>query len=63
MAYKALKAQVKNRGKAPDAFLDELIAWGKDAPEEIFAPTKRTTSIRRCVRRWGRGAIISTGGR
>ncbi|MFL6738012.1 MAG: hypothetical protein ACJ8FJ_02355 [Sphingomicrobium sp.] len=40
MAYKALKAQVKNRGKAPDAFLDELIAWGKDAPEEIFAPNQ-----------------------
>jgi hypothetical protein len=38
VAYKALKAKVKNRGKAPDAFLDELIAWGKDAPEEIFAP-------------------------
>ena len=36
MAYHALKAQVKNRGKAPDSFLDELIAWGKDAPDEIF---------------------------
>ncbi|MFL6757534.1 MAG: hypothetical protein ACJ8EG_08170 [Sphingomicrobium sp.] len=35
-----MKAQVKNRGKAPDAFLDELIAWGKDAPEEIFAPNQ-----------------------
>src|SRR6185295_2246704 len=36
MTYHALKAQVKNRGKAPDSFLDELIAWGKDAPDEIF---------------------------
>jgi hypothetical protein len=38
MAYHALKARVHNRGKAPDAFLNELIAWGSDAPEEIFAP-------------------------
>jgi hypothetical protein len=38
MAYDALKARVKNRGRAPDSFLDELIAWGSDAPEEIFAP-------------------------
>lgn len=38
MAYDALKAPVKNRGKAPDSFLDELIAWGAEAPDEIFAP-------------------------
>jgi hypothetical protein len=36
MAYDALKAKVKNRGRAPDSFLDELIAWGADAPDEIF---------------------------
>jgi hypothetical protein len=40
MAYHALKAQVKNRGRAPDSFLDELIAWGKDAPDEIFTPNQ-----------------------
>jgi len=38
MAYGALKARVANRGRAPDAFLDELIAWGANAPEEIFVP-------------------------
>jgi hypothetical protein len=38
MTYNALKARVKNRGRAPDSFLDELIAWGADAPEDIFAP-------------------------
>ncbi|WP_295525891.1 M15 family metallopeptidase [uncultured Pseudacidovorax sp.] len=38
MAYTATKQHVYNRGIAPDAFLDELIAWGKEAPEEIFAP-------------------------
>ncbi|HEX8308155.1 MAG TPA: hypothetical protein VF645_07010 [Allosphingosinicella sp.] len=37
MAYGALKAEVKNRGRPPDSFLDELIAWGLDAPDEIFA--------------------------
>jgi hypothetical protein len=38
MTYQALKAKVKNRGRAPDSFLDELIAWGKDAPDDIFVP-------------------------
>ena len=38
MAYKALKHRVLNRGVPPDKFLDELVAWGKVAPDEIFAP-------------------------
>lgn len=38
MTYHALKAKVLNRGIAPDAFLDALIAWGIGAEEEIFAP-------------------------
>lgn len=38
MSYGALKQHVFNRGVPPDAFLDELIAWGKAAREEIFAP-------------------------
>lgn len=38
MTYTALKAKVSNRGFPPDSFLDELIAWGKTAPAEIFAP-------------------------
>lgn len=40
--YQATKQHVLNRGVAPDAFLDELVAWGKSAPDEIFAPN--TTS-------------------
>ncbi len=32
-----IKSKVSNRGTPPDAFLTELIAWGKSAPEEIFA--------------------------
>ncbi len=38
MAYVALKARVLNRGTPPNAFLDELVAWGRDADEDIFAP-------------------------
>lgn len=29
---------VANRGTPPQAFLNELIAWGRIAPDEIFAP-------------------------
>ena len=38
MAYKATKQHVHNRGVPPDSFLDQLVAWGKIAPNEIFAP-------------------------
>lgn len=34
---KGMKTSVHNRGIAPDAFLDALIAWGKSAPDEVFA--------------------------
>lgn len=34
--YKALFARVKNRGIPPVAFLDELVAWGRSAPDDIF---------------------------
>lgn len=35
--FKAAKAEVHNRGKAPDAFLNELIDWAILAPDEVFA--------------------------
>lgn len=38
MGYNATKHRVSNRGIAPDGFLDELVNWGKIAPEEIFVP-------------------------
>ena len=38
MKYIATKQHVFNRGVPPDDFLDELIAWGKNAPDEIFEP-------------------------
>lgn len=38
MNFIATKAEVSNRGKAPDSFLRELVTWGRDAADEIFAP-------------------------
>lgn len=35
--FVAAKSKVLNRGVPPDAFLNELVAWGKSAPDEIFA--------------------------
>jgi hypothetical protein len=35
--YIATKQHVANRGIPPNEFLDELVAWGKQAPDEIFA--------------------------
>ena len=40
MNYIATKQRVANRGKPPDDFLDQLVAWGKQAPDEIFAPNQ-----------------------
>lgn len=38
MSYTATKQHVSDRGVPTDDFLDQLVAWGKDAPDEIFAP-------------------------
>jgi hypothetical protein len=38
MAFHATKQKVFNRGVPPDSFLNELVAWGRTAPDEIFAP-------------------------
>ncbi|HYK44219.1 MAG TPA: hypothetical protein VEV83_03565 [Parafilimonas sp.] len=37
MKYIATKQHVLNRGVPPDDFLDQLVAWGKQAADEIFA--------------------------
>ncbi|HWA60914.1 MAG TPA: hypothetical protein VG939_06040 [Caulobacteraceae bacterium] len=39
MVYRATKHSVTNRGVPPDSFLDELVAWGSVADDEIFAPS------------------------
>lgn len=33
----ACRAKVFNRGRAPESFLNELLDWGIEAPDEIFA--------------------------
>jgi hypothetical protein len=38
MGYHATKHRVLNRGVPPDSFLDELVAWGRTAPDDIFLP-------------------------
>jgi hypothetical protein len=38
MSFQAVKQRVHNRGVPPDGFLDELLAWGKIAAEDIFEP-------------------------
>jgi hypothetical protein len=38
--FVACKQKVLNRGKAPNAFLNELVDWAIDAPDEIFAPNQ-----------------------
>ena len=35
--FVACKARVFNRGVPPDSFLNELIDWARQAPDEIFA--------------------------
>jgi len=45
MNFVATKTRVSNRGIAPDTFLIELVAWGKEAPEEIFAPNSNPADI------------------
>ena len=36
MAFHATKQKVLNRGVPPDSFLEQLVDWGKVAPDEIF---------------------------
>lgn len=36
--FVATKAPVANRGSAPDSFLQQLLDWGRTAPQEVFAP-------------------------
>ena len=36
--YDATRQKVRNHGSPPDSFLDELVAWGRVAPDDIFLP-------------------------
>ena len=41
----ASQSPVANRGIPPQPFLDELILWGRNAPEELFAPNPNPKDI------------------
>lgn len=47
---RAVKAEVLNRGVAPDLFLHEIVAWAKSAPDEIFAVNPNPADIYATVR-------------
>ena len=42
MPFNAAKQPVSNRGIPPDNFLDQLVAWGRTAPDDIFAANSQT---------------------
>lgn len=45
MIFHATKSKVLNRGTPPDAFLSELVSWGRIAPDEIFAINSEARDI------------------
>jgi hypothetical protein len=55
MTFVATKHKVLNRGIPPNDFLDQLVAWGKAAPDEIFAPNTHDdvySSVRSSLGPW-----------
>lgn len=44
-AFFYTKSRVLNRGKPPDSFLIELVAWGRSAHEDIFASNPNPADI------------------
>ncbi|PJR66822.1 MULTISPECIES: M15 family metallopeptidase [Klebsiella] len=51
----SIKQHVSNRGVPTNDFLEQLIAWGKSAPDEIFAPNSESdiySSIKNILGPW-----------
>ena len=54
-SFDATKSKVHNRGRAPNGFLNELIDWAIDAPDEVFARNENQdiyTSVRPDLGPW-----------
>jgi hypothetical protein len=49
----ACKQKVHNRGRAPDSFLEELVAWGRSAPAEVFAKNNKFDTYSSVVNQLG----------
>lgn len=45
MNFLSTKTLVKNRGTPPVSFLEQLVEWGKDASDDIFAPNDNPQDI------------------
>jgi len=50
MIFLATKSHVSNRGVPPDSFLEQLVLWGKSAPEEIFAVNDEPDDVYNLIR-------------
>jgi hypothetical protein len=50
MQFNATKQKVANRGVPPDAFLTEMVNWGRTAASDIFAPNTNNDDIYANVR-------------
>ena len=51
--FVACRNKVHNRGRAPEAFLDELVDWARQAPDEIFQPNNKFDVYSSVVARLG----------
>lgn len=45
MNFRAALHSVSNRGTPPQSFLEELVTWARQAPDEIFAPNATPVDI------------------
>ncbi len=50
MTFNATKARVLNRGVPPDSFLTQIVEWGHDAKDEVFALNNNPSDIYGYVR-------------
>lgn len=62
-SFVACRQKVLNRGRPPEAFLAELLAWGRAADEVIFQKNEVFDIYSSVVRSWGHGEAIATGAR
>ncbi len=45
MIFGPCKSRVSNRGEPPDSFLTELVEWGREESEEVFAPNPNPADV------------------
>ena len=63
MAFHATKQKVLNRGIPPDSFLTELVAWGRTASDDIFAPNSSLMFTEASSQCWVPGRTSGIDGR